>query len=233
MQYAELRWSEQRHRLNTVIFRRTKANACRPDGSTLFARRQVQYRGVHDIRLRKDILRGVGALPSGWFRLGETAGQTRPGLAFVMTTFQKIAASSFSAVQRTLRRRLIVFTIQDALIHNQNLDIDRRNTALDEARIMIRELHGIAEGRFENAEVDKVLADYRYKILRSRRKQEAMLGAGAHDSASEASAADAQNAVISSVLVALPGEGRRIHSCLTTPPWRRKLLERGIARWDV
>jgi SNF2 family DNA or RNA helicase len=32
---------EHRHRLNTVIFRRTKADACRPDGSTLFARRQV------------------------------------------------------------------------------------------------------------------------------------------------------------------------------------------------
>ena len=32
---------ENRHRLNTVIFRRTKADACRPDGSTLFARRWV------------------------------------------------------------------------------------------------------------------------------------------------------------------------------------------------
>jgi hypothetical protein len=33
---------EQRHRLNAVVFRRTKADSCRPDGSTLFARRQVQ-----------------------------------------------------------------------------------------------------------------------------------------------------------------------------------------------
>jgi len=32
---------ENRHRLNAVIFRRTKADACRPDGSTLFARRWV------------------------------------------------------------------------------------------------------------------------------------------------------------------------------------------------
>ena len=32
---------ENRHRLNSVIFRRTKADACRPDGSTLFARRWV------------------------------------------------------------------------------------------------------------------------------------------------------------------------------------------------
>jgi SNF2 family DNA or RNA helicase len=32
---------ENRHRLNTVMFRRTKADACQPDGSPLFARRWV------------------------------------------------------------------------------------------------------------------------------------------------------------------------------------------------
>ena len=31
----------QRHRLNAVVFRRTKADACKPDGSPLFARRGV------------------------------------------------------------------------------------------------------------------------------------------------------------------------------------------------
>jgi hypothetical protein len=35
--------------------------------------------------------------------------------------------SSFAAVQRTLRRRLIALTIQEALIHDQKLDIDARN----------------------------------------------------------------------------------------------------------
>jgi hypothetical protein len=71
-----------------------------------------------------------------------------------MTIFQKIAASSFAAVQRTLRRRLIALTIQESLMHDQKLDIDQRNAALDEARTLIRELHGIAEGRLENAQVD-------------------------------------------------------------------------------
>lgn len=33
---------ENRHRLNSVVFRRTKADACQPDGSTLFARRWVE-----------------------------------------------------------------------------------------------------------------------------------------------------------------------------------------------
>jgi superfamily II DNA or RNA helicase len=32
---------EHRHRLNTVMYRRTKADACQPDGSPLFARRWV------------------------------------------------------------------------------------------------------------------------------------------------------------------------------------------------
>jgi SNF2 family DNA or RNA helicase len=32
---------ENRHRLNTVMYRRTKADACRPDGDSLFARRWV------------------------------------------------------------------------------------------------------------------------------------------------------------------------------------------------
>ena len=46
-------------------------------------------------------------------------------------------------------------------MHDQNLDIDQRNAALDEARTLIRELHGFADGRLENAEVDRLLADYR------------------------------------------------------------------------
>ena len=131
-------------------------------------------------------------------------------LAFVMTIFQKIAASSFAAVQRTLRRRLIALTIQEALIHGiQKLDIEARNAALDEARMLIRELPGIAEGRLENAEVDKLLADYRYKILRQQREEE-MLGAGADEFASETGAAGAEDAAMSSVSVALPEERRRI-----------------------
>ena len=70
---------EHRHRLNTVIFRRTKADACRPDGSTLFARRQVHTEAFTMSARRKDVLRGVGGLPAGWFRPGETPGQTRSG----------------------------------------------------------------------------------------------------------------------------------------------------------
>ncbi|MEI7731352.1 MAG: helicase-related protein [Verrucomicrobiota bacterium] len=139
-----------------------------------------------------------------------------------MTIFQKIAASSFAAVQRTLRRRLIALTIQESLMHDQQLDIDQRNAALDEARTLIRELHGIAEGRLENAQVDQLLADYRYKILKLQREEEEALGTGADEFGSETGAAAAEDAAINSVAVALPEERRRIKELLANYPAQRE-----------
>jgi len=170
---------EHRHRLNTVIFRRTKADACQPDGSTLFARRQVHTEAFKMSGPEKTFYEALVAYLQDGFALAKRQGKRGQGLAFVMTIFQKIAASSFAAVQRTLRRRLIALTIQEALIHDQKLDIDARNAALDEARTLIRDLHGIAQGRLEDAEVERLLADYRYKILRLQREEEEALGAGA------------------------------------------------------
>jgi superfamily II DNA or RNA helicase len=213
---------EHRHRLNTVIFRRTKADACRPDGSTLFARRQVHTEAFTMSPAEKTFYEALVVYLQDGFALAKRQGKRGQGLAFVMTIFQKIAASSFAAVQRTLRRRLIALTIQEALIHDQKLDIDARNAALDEARTRLRELHGIAEGRLENAEVDKLLADYRYKILRLQREEEEALGAGADELASETGAADAEDAAVSSVSVALPEERRRIKELLGKYPSQRE-----------
>ncbi len=225
---------EQRHRLNTVIFRRTKADACRPDGSTLFARRQVHTEAFTMSAAEKTFYEALVVYLQDGFALAKRQGKRGQGLAFVMTIFQKIAASSFAAVQRTLRRRLIALTIQEALIHDQKLDIDARNAALDEARTLIRELHGIAEGRLENAEVDKLLADYRYKILRLQRDEEEALGAGADELASETGAAAAEDAAISSVLVALPEERRRIKELLAKyPPQRETKVEKLIGAFGA
>lgn len=213
---------EHRHRLNTVIFRRTKADACRPDGSTLFARRQVHTESFTMSPAEKTFYEAlVGYLQDG-FALAKRQGQRGQGLAFVMTIFQKIAASSFAAVQRTLRRRLIALTIQEALMHDQKLDIEPRNAALDEARTLIRELHGIAEGRLEDAEIERLLADYRYKILRLQRDEEDALGAGADEFAHETRAVEAEDAAINSVAVALPEERRRIKELLARYPIQRE-----------
>jgi SNF2 family DNA or RNA helicase len=213
---------EHRHRLNTVICRRTKADACRPDGSTLFARRQVHTESFTMSPAEKTFYEAlVGYLQDG-FALAKRQGQRGQGLAFVMTIFQKIAASSFAAVQRTLRRRLIALTIQEALMHDQKLDIEPRNAALDEARTLIRELHGIAEGRLEDAEIERLLADYRYKILRLQRDEEDALGAGADEFTHEIRAAEAEDAAINSVAVALPEERRRIKELLARYPTQRE-----------
>jgi superfamily II DNA or RNA helicase len=225
---------EQRHRLNSVIFRRTKADACRPDGSTLFARRQVHTEAFTMSASEKTFYEALVVYLKDGFALAKRQGKRGQGLAFVMTIFQKIAASSFAAVQRTLRRRLIALTIQEALIHDQKLDIDPRNAALDEARKLIRELHGFAEGRLEDAEAERLLADYRYKILRLQREEEETLGAGADEFASETGAADAEDAAIGSALIALPEERRRIKELLATcPPQRETKVEKLIGAVGV
>jgi len=225
---------EQRHRLNTVIFRRTKADACRSDGSTLFARRQVQTESFTMSAAEKTFYEALVAYLQDGFALAKRQGKRGQGLAFVMTIFQKIAASSFAAVQRTLRRRLIALTIQEALMHDQKLDIDPRNAALDEARTLIRELHGIAEGRLENAEVERLLADYRYKILRLQRDEEEALGVGADEFGFETGASAAEDAAINSVSVALPEERRRIKELLAKfPPQRETKVEKLIGALGV
>ncbi len=213
---------EHRHRLNAVVIRRTKADACRPDGSTLFARRQVQTESFPMAPAETQFYAALVAYLQDGFALAKRQGRRGQGLAFVMTIFQKIAASSFAAVQRTLRRRLIALTIQESLLHDTQLDIDRRNAALDEARAQIRELHGLGTGSLEDAQVDQWLADYRYRILKLQRDEEEALGAGADEYGSETGAAAAEDAAITSVAVALPEERRRIKELLATYPCRRE-----------
>ncbi len=225
---------EHRHRLNAVIFRRTKADACTPDGSTLFARRQVHTESFTMSGAEKAFYDALVAYLQDGFAMAKRRGKSGQGLAFVMTIFQKIAASSFAAVQRTLRRRLIALTIQEALMHDQKLDIDQRNVALDEARALIRELHVIADGRLGDAEVDGLLADYRYRVLRMQREEEGALGAGADEFGSETGAAAAEDAAVSSVSVALPEERRRIKELLgKAPPQRETKVEKLIGALGV
>lgn len=213
---------QQRHRLNTIIVRRTKADACRPDGSTLFARRQVFTESFKMSTAEQKFYEALVLYLQDGFALAKRQGKRGQGLAFVMTVFQKIAASSFAAVQRTLRRRLIALTVHEALIHDQKLDIDQRNAASDEARLLIRELHDIAIGRLGDAEVDRILADYRYKVLRQQSEEEDALGYGADEFASETTAAAAEDAAVASVSVALPEERRRIKELLGNYPSQRE-----------
>jgi hypothetical protein len=73
-----------------------------------------------------------------------------------------------------------------------------------------------------DAEVDSLLADYRYRVLRMQREEEGALGAGADEFGSETGAADAEDAAVNSVSVALPEERRRIKELLAKSPQQRE-----------
>ena len=83
-----------------------------------------------------------------------------------MTIFQKIAASSFAAVRATLRRRLLNLTIHEAIVCDQNLDVEGRERALSDARQLFHEMFGLPTDSFGRAQVDRLLADARVKLLR-------------------------------------------------------------------
>ncbi len=97
--------------------------------------------------------------------------QTRHGekgmaLGFVMTIFQKIAASSFAAVHRTLRRRMIALTVQEGLMHDSKLDIDARDAAFAEARqVIMREFH-LPNDRLGQIESERIIADLKRQIVK-------------------------------------------------------------------
>ncbi len=71
------------------------------------------------------------------YNLAQASGNKGRALGFVMTIFQKIAASSFSAVSMTLRRRLLSLTIHEAVLCDENLDVEGRESALQEARVLV------------------------------------------------------------------------------------------------
>src|SRR5205823_5082120 len=93
------------------------------------------------------------------FALAKQRGNKGRALGFVMTIFQKIAASSFAAVHRTLRRRLIALTVQEGLLHDGRLDIDARDAAFTEAKELIRREYDLPGDRKGSIEVDGILAD--------------------------------------------------------------------------
>ncbi len=68
------------------------------------------------------------------FDLARRKGTQGRALGFLMAIFQKIAASSFAAVRRTLLRRLLALTIHEAVLRDRDLDIDGREKLYSEAR---------------------------------------------------------------------------------------------------
>ena len=104
-----------RHRLNAVVIRRTKADACTQDGSSLFVRRMVHTEGFGLSDSEKAFYSALLDYLRDGYNLAAQQGNKGRALGFVMTVFQKIAASSFAAIRSTLKRLLLMLTIQEGI----------------------------------------------------------------------------------------------------------------------
>ena len=210
----------ERHRLNSYVFRRTKADACRADGSTLFARRWVHTETFVMSDYERRFYQALNEYLADGFALAKKQGSKARALGFVMTIFQKIAASSFAAVNRTLRRRLLALTVQEGLMHDGNLDIESRNQAFDEARDLIRSEYVLDQGRMEALEIDRILNDLKRRLLKKMDEDE--LALASNEFSDELETAAAEDAAMNAVAYALPEERFRIKSLLQLFPQMRE-----------
>lgn len=226
---------EQRHRLNEVVYRRTKADACTPDGSPLFTRRWVHTESftmspgenVFYAKLREYLQDG--------FDLAKKQGNQGRALGFVMTIFQKIAASSFAAVRNTLHRRQLALTIHEAILKDQALDIDGHQALMDEARQLIHRQSGLPDDAIGRGEVDRILADLKLRLIRKLDEEE--LATVASSASSEIITAEGEDMAATAVALSLPEERLRIADLVSAFPQNRETkvekLLRGLgALWD-
>jgi superfamily II DNA or RNA helicase len=211
---------EQRHRLNTVMFRRTKADACRPDGSALFARRWVHTESVLMGPQERAFYEQLRAYLGDGFNLARRQGSQGQALGFLMAIFQKIAASSFAAVQRTLNRRLLMLTLHEALLRDQAMDIDGRERLLGEARELVHQEFRLPRDGIGRSQADQILAELKLRL--ARRLDDEALERASDPYGSEYAATNAEDAAEAAVELALPEERLRIADLLAAFPSQRE-----------
>ena len=211
---------ECRHRLNSVVVRRTKADACRADGSPLFARRWVHTESFVMGEAERSFYHQLCSYLEEGFALARRVGGKGRALGFVMSIFQKIAASSFAAVRATLRRRLLMLTLHEGILCDRELDVDGRAARFDEARELIRLEYRLGSDPVSEGQVDRILAELKLKLLQRLDEEELALASDA--GASEYAAANAEEMAAMAVQVALPHERRRIQALLTEFPVARE-----------
>ena len=209
-----------RHRLNTVMFRRSKADACQPDGSPLFARRCVHTESfLMNLDERRFYEKLREYLQDG-FNLARRQGNQGRALGFLMAIFQKIAASSFAAVRRTLKRRLLMLTLHEAHLRDRELDIEGRERLISEARELIHEEFALPHDSMGRSEADRVLADLKYRLLIKLDKDALEMAADPYGS--EYASTHAEEAAAAAVNLHLPEERQRIVELLSAFPQQRE-----------
>ncbi|MEM6504459.1 MAG: SNF2-related protein [Planctomycetota bacterium] len=227
---------EERHRLNTVVFRRTKADACTPDGSPLFARRGVHTESFTMSPEENAFYGKLREYLQDGFDLAKRQGNQGRALGFVMTIFQKIAASSFAAVRSTLRRRQLMLTIHEAILKDEALDIDGHMQLMNEARRIIHEDQHLPDDTVGRGEVDRVLADAKLRLI--RKLDEERLESVASSFSGETASEDGEDMAAAAVSLSLPEERLRIADLLASFPASQETklskLLRGLGTvWSV
>ena len=154
------------------------------------------------------------------FDLARRQGNQGRALGFLMAIFQKIAASSFAAVRRTLKRRLLMLTLHEALLRDRELDIEGRERLTNEARDLIHEQFGLARDSKGRSEVERVLADLRFRLV--KKLDEEALEMASDPYGSEYSSIHAEDAVAAAVDLHLPEERMRIGDLLKSYPQQRE-----------
>jgi SNF2 family DNA or RNA helicase len=162
---------QNKHRLNSVIMRRTKADACDPDGNTLFARRQVATKAFHLSETEKIFYDRLNSYLREGFALAQRMGGPAKAIGFVMSIFQKIAASSFAAVKKTLQNRYIALAIYEAVLAEEDKNLKAHDDAIQAAKEMLKRRDNLPDSGLTNALIDKYVTDIRLKHLKKRTAQ--------------------------------------------------------------
>lgn len=223
---------DQRHRLGTVVFRRTKADACQPDGSPLFARRWVHTESFVMSADERRFYECLQRYLQDGFDLAKRKGSQGQALGFLMAIFQKIAASSFAAVRRTLQRRLLMLTIHEAILRDRDLDIDGREKLYMEARDLIHEEYTLPRDAIGRSEVDRVLADLKLRLVKRLDEEELELASDPYGS--EYASVHAEELAGAAISLHLPEERTRIREALATfPPARETKVDKLLSGLGV
>ena len=204
---------QNRHRLNAVVIRRTKADACSQDGNPLFVRRTVHTLAFTLPEQERAWYQALTSYIQDGYNLAAQQGNTGRALGFVMTVFQKIAASSFAAIRRTLLRRLLMLTIQEGIERDELLDVDGRNRVFAEALDLIRRLFLLPDDAVGRAQAEQILADCKYQLLKKRDEMQNLVGTTETAFGLESEAAVNEESALL-VVTALPEERARIRELL-------------------
>ena len=119
-----------------------------------------------------------------------------------------------------MKRRLLMLTLHEAFLRDKDLDIEGRERLTDEARELIHEEFNLARDSIGRSEVDRVLADLKYRLV--KKLDEEALELASDPYGSEYGAAHAEEAASAVVELHLPEERLRIGDLLKVFPQQRE-----------